>query len=73
MDLGNPWSIFSGLVLGLIGMALLIYGKKQMDLRCIVGGLALCVLPYFVVSLLVLWGLSVAVLGGLWAWAKYLG
>ncbi len=66
MDLSSPWSIFAGLVLGLIGMGLLMYGKKQASPRAIVAGLALCVLPYFVASVVVLGLCGAGVLGGLY-------
>lgn len=71
MDISNPWALMSGLILGAIGMALFIYGKKQTDLRCIAAGAVLCVAPYVVGSLLVLWLVCVAVIGGLIAWVKY--
>lgn len=71
MDLTNPWTLLSGLILGAIGMALFIYGKKQTDLRCIAAGAVLCVAPYVIGSMLLLWLLSAAVIGGLIAWVKY--
>jgi hypothetical protein len=72
MDL-SPGTIFSGLLLGAIGTALFIYGKKQTDFRCLFAGIALCVAPYLIGSLLVLWLASAAVLAGLIAWIKYSG
>lgn len=71
MDFGNPYTLVSGLFLGVVGMALFMYGKKQTDFRCIAAGVALCVVPYFIGSLLVLWLVSAGLLGGLWAWIKY--
>lgn len=70
MDL-SPGTIFSGLMLGAIGTALFIYGKKQTDLRCLAAGAALCFAPYVIGSLLVLWLVSAAVIAGLIAWIKY--
>ena len=55
MDLGNPALLLSGLFIGLVGVALVIYGKKQSNLRCLAAGAVLCVFPYFVSSLLLLW------------------
>jgi hypothetical protein len=72
MDL-SPATLFSGLFLGAIGAALFIYGKKQTDFRCLAAGAALCIAPYVVGSMLVLWLLSVAIVGGLFAWIKYGG
>ena len=70
MDL-TPGTIFSGLMLGAIGAALFIYGKKQTDFRCLAAGVALCFAPYVIGSLVVLWLVSAAVLAGLVAWIKY--
>ena len=71
MDLSNPWVLMSGLILGAIGMGLCVYGKKQMDIRCLAAGVALCIAPYFIASMAVLWLVSFGVMGGLWAWCKY--
>ena len=70
MDFSHPWALFSGLLIGLIGMAVFIYGKKQTDLKCLGVGVVLCVFPYFVTSLLLMWGLTVACLGLLYASAR---
>lgn len=71
MDLGNPWTLFSGLFLGLVGMGLFLYGKKQQDHRALLTGAALCVFPYFVTSLALTWLLAAGCFGGWWAWHKY--
>lgn len=73
MDLSDPWVLMSGLILGAIGAGLFIYGKKQTDFRCLAAGVALCVVPYFIGSMLVLWLVSAGIVGGLWAWCKYGG
>jgi hypothetical protein len=70
MDL-SPGTIFSGLILGAIGMGLCMYGKKQSDFRCFFTGAALCAIPYFIGSMLILWLVSAGLIGGLWAWIKY--
>ncbi|MBY0263387.1 MAG: hypothetical protein K2Q20_13650 [Phycisphaerales bacterium] len=64
MDLSDPWSLFVGLLLGLIGMGLLMYGKKAASPKAIVGGLVLCVVPYFVASVVVMGLCGAGVLGG---------
>ncbi len=46
---------------------------RQLDFRCIATGVALCVVPYFIGSLAVLWLVGLALVGGLWAWMKYGG
>lgn len=65
MDFDNPAVLFSGLFIGLVGMVLFMYGKKQHNLRCLVGGLAMCVFPYFVTSLALTWILAALCVGGI--------
>lgn len=67
MDLSNPWSLLSGLVIGLLGTALLIYGKKEQRMAPALTGLALCIFPHFVTSLVVTWLITGACMGGLYA------
>ena len=71
MDLSNPASLISGLLIGLVGMALLIYGKKQQRAMPALAGLALCVIPYCIASVAVLWLVTGACLGGLFVANKY--
>jgi len=66
MDLGNPASLISGLVIGLIGMVLFIYGKKEGNVKALAAGIALCVFPYFVASVILSWVLTGLCLGGLY-------
>lgn len=70
MDFANPWSILVGLLVGLTGMALFIYGKKQQNLKCLGAGAVLCVFPYFVTSVLATIAIAAACLGGLYAWTR---
>ena len=65
MDLDNPAALFSSIIIGCIGMGVFIYGKKQANVWCLLGGAILCIFPYFVTSLLAMWGITVACLGGL--------
>ncbi|MDX2119394.1 MAG: hypothetical protein SFY96_14550 [Planctomycetota bacterium] len=67
MELTQPGALFSGLIIGVIGMALFIYGKKQQHVPSLVAGVGMCVFPYFVTSLVVMWLLAVLCIGGLWA------
>ncbi|MDP1663351.1 MAG: hypothetical protein Q8L55_15680 [Phycisphaerales bacterium] len=71
MDLSNPWSQMSGLLLGLIGMGLLMYGNKEMRIAPIAAGLVLCIAPYFVASVVVMWVVAGACFGGLYALASH--
>lgn len=71
MDFSNPWALFSGVVIGLIGTLLFMHGKKQTNFKFLVTGGVLCVFPYFVSSLVLLWVITAACLGGLYALARY--
>jgi len=56
----------SGLVISGVGTALFVYGKKQANLPALMGGMALLVVPVVCSSLLVLWVVSAATVGGVW-------
>lgn len=66
MDFDHPWALFSGLIIGCIGMVIFMYGKKQVNLKALAIGGVLCVFPYFVTSLLAMWLITGACLGGLY-------
>jgi hypothetical protein len=59
-------SLLASMLIGSIGLGLLIYGKKQVRVPQIVVGLALCVYPYFVSNVLLMFGIAIAALGALW-------
>lgn len=48
-----------GFIAGVFGMAYFVYGKKQMKLSAMLAGVALCIYPYFIES--VLWQVLVGV------------
>jgi hypothetical protein len=66
MNFSDPGIFISGLLIGLIGMGILMYGKKTTEPKCIGIGLAMCVYPYFVTSLLLLWVLAGACMVGVY-------
>lgn len=70
MDL-SPASLFSSLVIGLVGMGMIMYAKKAERLAPLIGGLALCVFPYFVHSLVLTWIGAGACIAGTWALSKF--
>ena len=72
MDFDHPGVMFSGLLIGAVGMGIFIYGKKETNIRCLAVGATLCVFPYFVTSMAVLWLAAAACIGGLYAWCKWL-
>ena len=65
------WLITSSL-LGAIGFALFVYGKKQMRMPQLVAGVLLMVYPYFLTSLAALVGVGLLIVVALW-WAVQLG
>ncbi len=65
IDLDHPAVMLSGMFISLVGTGLFIYGKKQADLLVMLGGVVLCVEPFFVTSLGGLWGIAAAVVGGM--------
>ena len=56
----EPGALFASLVIGSVGFALLVYGKKQLRLPQFAVGLALMVYPYFLSSAAVMTGVAVA-------------
>jgi hypothetical protein len=70
MDLDHPGLLFSGLILGSLGMGFFLYGRKQGRFDCLAVGIALSVIPFFAHSLLVMWGLAAACFGGLYAHSR---
>lgn len=66
MDLSNPAALLSGLALSSVGAGCFIYGKKQQSPAALVGGLVLCVVPMVVASVLAMWLIGGACVGGMW-------
>jgi hypothetical protein len=73
MDFDNPSALISSIFIGLIGMGLFMYGKKQADVKCLAVGVIMCIFPYFITDVLAMWLVAAACIGGLWAAVKYLG
>ncbi len=69
LDLNN---LLLGAFISLIGVALLMYGRKEVRVPHIVAGLVLMVYPYFVGSLVLELVIAVIVIGGL-AFASRVG
>jgi len=58
--------VISGLLLGIIGAALFVYGKRETNIKCLAAGAAMCVFPYFVTSIMLSWAIAGACLGVLY-------
>ncbi|HWB29159.1 MAG TPA: hypothetical protein VG736_01560 [Vicinamibacterales bacterium] len=68
----DPSSLFLDLVIGLVGLALFVYGRKASRGPQLVAGLLLMVYPYFVSSALQMFWIGAAIIAGL-AGALWLG
>lgn len=58
MDLSDPNLLISSLIIGAIGMGMFIYGKKSQEMKTLGLGIAMCVYPYFIHSLLLMWAIA---------------
>ncbi|MGE0086041.1 MAG: hypothetical protein AB7S75_16655 [Desulfococcaceae bacterium] len=58
MDAGT---LFAGVLFGSIGMAYMIYGKKQQKFMTLLSGLGLCIIPYFIPNLLFLYLICISI------------
>lgn len=65
MDLDTA-TLISSLIIGTVGFAVFIYGKKAQNYKCLGIGLGLSVYPIFVHSLLLMWLIAAA--GGATLW-----
>ena len=65
MDI-NVGELFASFLICSIGLVALMYGKRQGRIPPMLAGLVLLVFPYFVSNLFVMFGIALAVLGGLW-------
>jgi len=71
MDLSSPAGLISSLFIGLIAMAMIVYAKRAERFAPFLGGAALCVMPYFVHGVVLLWLATAACLAGTWLLGKY--
>jgi len=60
MEIPGMGLLFSGLLIGTVGVGMFIYGKKRPEPKCMLIGIAMCVYPYFVSSLALMWVIAVA-------------
>ncbi len=62
----DPNSLFASMLIGVVGFALFVYGKKQQRAPQLAVGLALMVYPYFVPGALPMVGIAVGLVLLLW-------
>ena len=58
MDFDHPSVLFSGLLIGAVGMGFFLHGKRNADLRTLLAGVAFSVIPFMAHTLLALWGIT---------------
>lgn len=66
LSLPAPNVLLAGLIFGLIGSVVFVYGKKQARFSPMAIGAALCVYPYFVSAAWLLWGIGIALCAALY-------
>lgn len=71
MDVSDPALFISGLLVSLIGMVIFMHGKRERAPGPLAVGLVLCVFPYFVPSVVWMWTITAACLGGLYWQSKH--
>jgi hypothetical protein len=67
MNFDNPWVFVSAAFISLVGAALFIYGRNAQEPKCLGAGIAMCVFPLFVTSLVLMWLLAGACMFGAYA------
>ena len=66
-------SLFASLIVSGVGYFLFSYGRKAADMPKVAVGLVMLVYPYFVSSTIVMIGIAVALVAGLWMFDSYAG
>jgi hypothetical protein len=65
MDL-DANAILASMAIGVVGLAVFVYGKKEARLPHMLAGLALMAYPYFVSNVILMAGIAMTLLAGLW-------
>ncbi len=61
MNLTDPGYLMSSLLISCAGMGFFMYGRRASRLWPLSAGLVLCIYPYFVSSLWLMWGIAAAI------------
>ena len=69
----SPSGLLASIVVSGIGMGLFLYGKRAARLPQLLTGIVLMGLPLFVSGALAMCALTAAVVGGMWATARFSG
>jgi hypothetical protein len=66
MELPSFGVLFSSLLIGAVGLGLFLYGKKRPEPKCLLIGIAMCVYPYFVSSIVLMWLIAAVCIAAAW-------
>ena len=66
MDLPSPGFLVASGLIGTVGFALLIYGKRRRSSVQMLGGVVLMIFPYFVANVPAMVGIAVGIFGLTW-------
>ncbi len=66
INMDAPWGLFSSIMIGIMGTLIFFHGKKELNFRCLLAGLGLCIFPYFVTSVALMWSITGATMLGLY-------
>jgi hypothetical protein len=66
VDLFEPAPLIASFLIGTVGLALVIYGKRMSRFPHLLAGLALMIYPYFVPRLPFMIGIAAGILGLTW-------
>ena len=65
MDLSAS-NLMSSLIISTVGFGFFMYGKKAQRLMPLLAGIVLSAFPFFVSNILLMWGIFMAVIGGVY-------
>ncbi len=66
MDLANPWSLLSGVLISCLGLGFFLYGKKAAKLWPLLAGIVLGIYPYFISSVWLMWVIAAGIIAGVY-------
>ncbi len=69
MDL-DANAVFASLMIGVVGMGVFVYGKKQGRFPHMIAGVVLMAYPYFVSNVLLMAGIAMTLLVALWLFVR---
>ncbi len=62
MNFGSASSLFSSMLISCVGMGYFLYGKKAAKLWPLLAGIALCIYPFFVSSVWLMWVIAAGII-----------